>query len=315
MNHIEEHSSVAEDEEDLQRIIAGYTTPAYPKDRSPWFIVLIHTKQGNTVLLFTIDHAICDGVGFIRALNALLADVSTQLPQPKYFSNMAFTERLKLYWKFLIELPAYIISVVKMKPDMASYFKHPDPNAGKIIRWSKSLSKSTMENIRQKFPGSTINDIASAVIFASLVKYTAKHKDLLPSLTHCDVSYPACMRQSDDLSLNNSIGKLKVELSWVEQKTTGELVRCISQQSMATKWYLPFMSHKFANLLTTLLSLFNGAIKWGFNSVVDCSPLLISNVAGPPQGITIMNRDVRKVIFIPAYHLQGGKSVKVTTLC
>ena len=296
-NHVKEHPVEAENETRLKEIIQENLIPTFPSEASPWTILLINTREGNTVLLVVIHHSITDGVGSMNLFNQLLTDIPGNIPQRKTVSK---TAPLSMYrnWActFLDFAKLFLADTAWVKDATATKSR---------LAWNKSIKMVELSVVRKKL-GLTINSIICGVISEAISRYMALKGIPTPD-KNLKVELPVSMRIKSDYMPGNRVGIILAEIPLSRSPTIQERVQYFAAAVNRQKPSFSSLSALIGEQLMSIASVHHGVLSGFQRLLYDGTASSISNIAGPQGSVRMAERDVRRMIFIPCALYKSGK--------
>lgn len=262
--------------------------------------------DGRTLVSPVIDHALVDGVAAIAALRTILDNEpeeksQAQAPKRKRAEGppMSLPRRIIAFLSGLKSvlcspvLPADAMTILKVKDH-----RHPDPD--KSCAMGERVLLEEMKEIKNKFPGATVNDIMLATLTLMLQSYFV---EVGQEPTIIRGTFPVNMRAPTEDVVKNSVGNRVAPGNFVFPMFEADPVKMIwkikEQIDMVKCSPGPLLHSKLFDFI--IPKLVRGGKKKLLHKIVADSygkvTVMLSNVPGPSDEVALCGQPIDDMMF------------------
>jgi len=296
--------------EDTERLFVKFIAEPCDNNISPWKMRIIPKEDNSGFLLFCkIHHALGDGFAMV----GLLSNLVDKKPKFISLSNRKVTfvsNSIKRVITGILTGPLALLALI-----FSIRFKNPfqmkKRPTKKVISWSNPISLDYVKTIKSK-TDSTVNDVLMSCLAGAVRNYLQKVKaddisDLPIAMTFNSRSLSDKTKQVIPLG-NNSGGVLfNLPISVADPMKrltlTKEKLNRLKRLS-----YPQIISMIYSNLIGILPGFIG---KFSASSIKRHVSLIVSNVPGPVETITMMGDPVDKILFAPPLVGDTGLAVSL----
>jgi len=275
---------------------------------SPWEFVLLHFIENGiqkTCIMIRFHHAYADGISLVNFLvNRLSDDVSEQV------SIRSVPKKYQLLMKCqgLFNAPLVLFKLIlSCRP---SHRLHSTGVSGaKELFWSKPISLDRIKSIKKKLKV-TVNDILMGSLATRIQHYLSnENSETVPDSlkAYCPFNTRYSLSEADTLS--NKFGNVFLSLPISSVHPVHNIME-LNETMNELKYSGDYHGMRYiANLVNYALPL--SLNKFVFDYLSTYSSMVISNVPGPQESITIDGTSIEMMSFWPPKWKNIGMSVSV----
>lgn len=275
-----------------------------PRDRPPWqFFVCNDMDDGRSVIVGCIDHTIGDGLSLLESLFSMLDDPPTtaQALSKKRASQaqIPFDVRARLFLNGICrfcctmwfpQLISDIKTVLTMNPVVST--------RARCVKDVEKLDLEQVKELKNCFPGATLNDVLCAVMAMCVRKFLEDKNDPITSTTNdLQAGFMVSLRKpctpvSEHFGNKGSPGRFTLPLHYKDRIDcvwqTKRNIDCFKYSPEAVITY-NFMSlgQEWAEDYRLLNSM----------TATPASSIMLSNVAGPQVPVYLIGQRVTDIMY------------------
>jgi len=298
--------------EDTEKIFVDFVADPFPKDISPWRMQIVPKEDGSGFLLLCkIHHALGDGFAMV----GLLSNLVDTKPNFISLSNRKVTFASSSIKRILtgiltgpLALLALVFSIRFQNP-----FQIKDRPTKKVISWSNSISLDYVKKIKTK-TDSTVNDVLMACLAGAVRSYLLNEKDSLKDPSDLPIAMTYNSRSLSDktkqlIPLGNNSGGVLFHLPV-------SITDPVERLHITKEKLLRLKSLSYPQIISTIYSSLIGALpgfvgKLSASSIKRHVSLIVSNIPGPVDTITMMGDPVDEIMFAPPLVGDTGLSISL----
>lgn len=281
-------------------------TERFDHTKPLWHVYVMNgLADGRSLLVLKVDHVVADGVCLVQCLMSLLdkAPGAPGMVKPT-------TKRGRPNFGLLGNLGACLVGSVKSicdpcmprdPPNKLKVKDHLNPGKQKAVATSEDIDLSRVNEVKDKFPGATVNDVLLTVVSLTLRRYYEEQGDtILKTKKRISANFPVNMRSpTEDVlsaaSFGNRISQAQFPFP-IEIEDPVEALQTVMMQTARIKASPePLIRGKLLNIAAKCLAssaLMDTALD-AFGKVTA----MLSNVAGPKEEVACMGQAVDDLAF------------------
>ncbi len=295
--------SAASDKAALERLVSTICSKPFPAKKAPWEFILVQDMDQTSEVyhvVFRVHHALADGMSLMRMVMQLLVDEKpTSLPV-RFSTKGNFKRALRA----IFEGPGLLAEKFLWNEERHA-LHGPKVTGDKLATWSDPVSLELIKKIKNA-TGTTVNDVLMSCLAGAMRDYFKRHADRIPPHIQCYI--PVDLRSlAGKVSLDNQFALVFMALPLdrendldILQETKSRMDRIKStSEPIVNSLIIRYSMNRLPNWLTS----------WFFAWFSRKCSLVLSNVPGPQQKLTIAGQSVDSLVFWPPQKENVGKSL------
>jgi diacylglycerol O-acyltransferase len=300
--HIYMHDTRARNKAELQEQVGRLCSRGMRDKRSPWEVIVFEPMDNSDVhvCVFRVHHSIGDGISLVKAfVSCLVDDPPAQQTSQRFGAKGSIVLKIA---KSVLEGPGIVLQRL-LQPADASILHGPELSGTKIVAWTKQIDLELIKRIKNA-TGTTVNDVLLSCLARAYGQYMREHASSPPT-DLCSL-IPIDIRRSHKLQMDNQFAAVHMDLPLNED----DPIRCLrimkarmdglkaSSEPLVNNLLIGYCMERMPNWLSSLmLDRFSN----------KCS-MVVSNVPGPAQPLSINGMLVDDLLFWPPMRKDIGKS-------
>ncbi|KAG8194252.1 hypothetical protein JTE90_024581 [Oedothorax gibbosus] len=294
-NHVFNEKLDIKSNEDLQNHISTLMCTPLPLSRPLWEIRLIKDfgRSRDTVLLIRVHQAVSDAITLIVILGNYLSDNQQILRLKSRFGSATYFLNL---FRALFVAPLTFLGWLVFRRRDFNFFNRRHKPQGRAVAWSKNIRYSKVLRIKQVMRCS-MNDVFVSATSGAVRAYFTKHGILTPP--NVTLNLPVDLRRESSGGAPPRMGSRFSQVSlrlpcategavprlWEVRRRTEELKTSPDTAVMYGAVYclLPILPERLAH--------------WIINTVLTKATVVLSNVPGPEEPLSIGCRRLKRIVF------------------
>ena len=285
---------VPESKKDLEAVISKIASMPFPKKQSPWQFIVIPSKEadGRFYGSFRVHHAMADGVGLVRLLMTKVVDKPPTIRLPKRFASKGskFLQALM----GILKGPHMMIERTFLPGDR-SILHGPEPCGEKVVTWSDAMDLAHIKKIKDATK-TTVNDVMMSCLAGAYLDYFRQQG--APPPNHVIASVPVDLRPPHaKLDLKNQFTLVYLQLPVFIEDDLERLLETQSRMNVIKSSPEPLVAAMVMKYCMNRLP------KWltrlSFDFFARKASLVLSNVPGPQQKLSLGGHDIEMLVFFP----------------
>jgi len=276
----------------------------FDHSRPLWHVYVMNgLDDGRSLLVLKVDHVVADGVCLVQCLMNLL----DKAPFGRAISTIS---RGRPQLGLIGNLSACLAGTAKAicdpcvpsdPPNKLKIKDHRNPGKEKSVATSDEIDLSLVKEVKNKFPGATVNDVLLTVVSLTLRRYYEKHGDeVLKAKKRISANFPVNMRTPTENALSAaSFGNRFSQAQFpfpIDIDDPVEAMRAVMMQTERIKASPePLIRGKLLHLAAKHLS--GGILADAALDAFGKVTAMLSNVPGPQEEVACMGQPVDDVTF------------------
>lgn len=252
----------------------------------PYKLIFLNNEKSELehmkhILIFKLDHALTDGLGFVSLMNGLADNYSIDLYPKGMFKQMSYLNSIitLLMTPYFAVYPIYR-NLIALKSGQTPW-KTDKPLSGEpLIALSPKFDFAEINKLAKQL-GITFNDFIMSTLSSSIKKYCKYNYHRVPDklITIIPVGHRQIPKTIDDIKITNDTTAIACELHLIDDPISD--CHKIHNEMKANVRNIPMT--KVVKYITDGNSMFMPYYisKWVINKAMKNFDLFVSNVPGP----------------------------------
>ncbi|ELT97405.1 hypothetical protein CAPTEDRAFT_205445 [Capitella teleta] len=297
---IEQHvymypEKVSSKQECLEQVVSEISSVSLPSKKSPWQFIILEPLETNAThyhVVFRVHHSVGDGVSLVRALIFRIVD---SIPEEVTKKRFGTTNKL---WKIIHSIfygPSLLIKRLGWPADSNTILHGQELSGEKVVSWSENIDLEFIKELKDR-TDTTVNDVLMSCLAGALRDFLRKHDAQLP--TDISAYVPVDIRPpKSKLVLDNQFALVFLHLpvdcenSLDALKKTRHRMNQIkgSPEALVNAMVINYSMSRLPDWFSTRV----------FNWFSQKCSMVLSNVPGPTQQISLGGQPITEIIFWP----------------
>ena len=292
-----------------EKLVGEIVTEGLPENKAAWQAVILvgdkkeSDKVGDFYILFRIHHSVGDGISLIRTLMYSLVDKSPPRVQSNRFCAKGVAIRII---KALVEGPLVLAERFAWHGDR-SVLHGPALSGTKLLAWSEPIDLALIKKIKN-VTGATVNDVLISCLSSAFGDYFRTLSSDL-SVAHLNAYIPVDIRPASQSGsrMTNNFALVFLTLPIASDNVLDTLHMTKARMDLIKSSPEPLVSG-FA-ITYGMNHLPNWSTKYVFDWLSSKCSMVLSNVPGPTQSISIDGHVLEGITFWPPQRSNIGKNL------
>ncbi len=277
--------------EGVQAYLGEHASRPLPIDRPPWQLRLIpDVGGGQSAVIIRLHHVLGDGMGLMPVLFSLM-DVEEGAQRPPKTRGVT-GKRWQVVLKTVL-MAGPLLTARALRPADRSLYHGPELSGEKRFAWSPPIALDEVKAIKNAL-SATVNDVLMTVVSGGLGRYAGRRGGEVPDGLR--IFIPVNVRHPDARpTMDNRFGAVIVDLPIADADGRRRLERIKQRMDALKRSVEPFV---YYGTVSSLLKALPGVASRALLDFLaaKCS-VVLSNVPGPQEPLTVAGRRVRGMLF------------------
>lgn len=256
--------------------------------------------------MFRFHHGIGDGGALVKMMMASFFDeaVPIAITPPKLFGT---STKLKKMLQAVLTVPVMQLNLLLKQFDLNA-LHGPKLSGHKLVAWSQTLDLDFVKKMKTA-GGCTVNDVLMASLACAYQAYFKRNCSVCPKGIRCSIPVDMRRPKPGDTTLDNQFAIVLLDLPLNEDgpletlKETQRRMNAIKQSAepLINSWTMYYLMARLPSFLSKIV----------FDVVTDKCSVVVSNVPGPQQRLSINGDLVEGAVFWPPQKANIGMGISL----
>ena len=314
--HMYVHDSPApKDMDELQLMVGEICSKPLPQRKAAWQFILLkyadppsgESPDNQTFyIIFRVHHAIADGISLVKLLVHKMVDKVPEemLKTTKRFGSKGFLSKAL---KAVFEGPALLLERVIWPADHHFLHNSNALSGTKLVAWSDPLELGLVKQMKNA-TGTTVNDVLVSCLAGAFGEYFKKYSSDIPNEIKAYVPVDIRPQSQKEIILDNEFALVFLSLpvdvtdpveNLFKVKARMDKIKT-SPEPIVTSLAVKYAMARLPNWLT----------RWSCDWLSDKCSLVLSNVPGPQEKMTMVGQVLDDMLFWPPQRSNIGKEFR-----